>query len=105
MNPNSPSFNSKAVATPAKNPDCSSAKYIETVFSPTFASNSAPSLPLFGLPSRITNNGKEDFIINRNDRVAQGVFMKYLTVDDEDEIINERTGGIGSTGKGDDFNE
>ncbi len=46
---------------------------------------------------KLTNNGKEDFVINVNDRVAQGVFMKYLTVDDEDEIINERIGGIGST--------
>jgi len=54
---------------------------------------------------KLTNNGKEDFVINRNDRVAQGVFMKYLTVDDEEEVTNERIGGIGSTGKGDDFNE
>lgn len=46
---------------------------------------------------KLTNNGKEDFVVNVNDRVAQGVFMKYLTVDDEDEIINERIGGIGST--------
>ena len=54
---------------------------------------------------KLTNNGKEDFVINRNDRVAQGVFMKYLTIDDEEEVTNERIGGIGSTGKGDDFNE
>lgn len=46
---------------------------------------------------KLTNNGKDDFIVNVNDRIAQGVFMKYLTVDDEEEIINERIGGIGST--------
>ena len=34
------------------------------------------------------------------DRIAQGVFMKYLTVDDEEAITNVRTGGIGSTNKG-----
>lgn len=54
---------------------------------------------------KLTNNGKEDFIVNINDRIAQGVFMKYLTVDEEEEIINERVGGIGSTGRGDDIDE
>ena len=54
---------------------------------------------------KLTNNGKEDFVINKNDRVAQGVFMKYLIVDDEEEITNERICGIGSTGRGDDKNE
>ena len=54
---------------------------------------------------KLSNNGINDFVINKGDRIAQGVFMKYLTVDDEEEIQNERIGGFGSTGKGDDNNE
>lgn len=46
---------------------------------------------------KLSNNGFEDFVVNVNDRVAQGVFMKYLTVDDEEEINEIRAGGIGST--------
>ena len=33
------------------------------------------------------------------DKIGQGVFMKYLTVDDEEEIKGKRKGGLGSTGK------
>ena len=32
---------------------------------------------------------------------VEGVFMKYLVVDDEEEIKDVRTGGIGSTNKED----
>lgn len=46
---------------------------------------------------KLTNNGNSDFKVNINDRIAQGVFMKYLTVDDEEEINSVRTGGFGST--------
>lgn len=49
---------------------------------------------------KLSNNGEKEFKININDRIAQGVFMKYLTVDDEEEIDNVRQGGIGSTGNG-----
>ena len=48
---------------------------------------------------RLLNLGDKDFIVNIGDRIAQGVFMKYLTVDGEEEIKNERKGGIGSTNK------
>ena len=48
---------------------------------------------------RLVNLGDKDFEVNIGDRIAQGVFMKYLTVDDEEEIDGERKGGIGSTGK------
>src|SRR5574344_2587820 len=44
---------------------------------------------------KLSNNGETEFKVNINDRIAQGVFMKYLTVDDEEEIDNERNGGIG----------
>lgn len=49
---------------------------------------------------KLINHGNEDFKINVGDRIAQGVFMKYLCVDDEEEIENKRTGGSGSTSKG-----
>ena len=47
----------------------------------------------------IKNNGDEPYIIKRGDRVAQGIFQKYL-VAINDNILNEtRQGGIGSSGK------
>ena len=48
---------------------------------------------------RLINLGDSDFEVKIGDRIAQGVFMKYLTVDDEGEIKNVREGGIGSTNK------
>lgn len=50
---------------------------------------------------KLTNNGDNDFKVNIGDRIAQGVFMKYLIADDEEEITNIRVGGLGSTKKGD----
>jgi len=49
---------------------------------------------------KLTNNGDKNFEVHIGDRIGQCVFMKYLTVDDEEEIKTERKGGIGSTGKG-----
>jgi dUTP pyrophosphatase len=48
---------------------------------------------------RLVNFGKDDFEVKKGDKLAQGVFSKFLTVDDEEEIEGERTGGLGSTGK------
>lgn len=48
---------------------------------------------------KLINHGDKDFVVNINDRIAQGIFMKYLVVDDEKEIKNKRKGGIGSTNK------
>ena len=48
---------------------------------------------------KLVNLGDKDFEVKIGDRIAQGVFMKYLTVDNEEEIDNVRTGGIGSTNK------
>lgn len=45
------------------------------------------------------NPTDSDYEINVGDKIAQGIFTKYLTVDDEEEIIIERSGGLGSTGK------
>ena len=48
----------------------------------------------------IVNNGKEVFNCNKGDAIAQGIFQKYYTVDDEDSsLLAERMGGIGSTSK------
>ena len=45
------------------------------------------------------NPTDSDYTINIGDKIAQGVFTKYLIVDDEEEISTERAGGLGSTGK------
>lgn len=48
---------------------------------------------------KLLNLGDKDFEVKVGDKIAQGVFMKFLTVDDEEEIKGERKGGLGSTGK------
>ena len=48
---------------------------------------------------KLINLGKKDIEINIGDRIAQGIFIKYLTIDDEEEIKTNRKGGFGSTGK------
>jgi len=35
--------------------------------------------------------------IKKGERICQGIFTKFLTVEDEEEIKTERTGGFGST--------
>lgn len=45
------------------------------------------------------NPTDSDYKINVGDKIAQGIFAKYLVVDDEEEITTERAGGLGSTGK------
>lgn len=44
------------------------------------------------------NFGDKDITIQKGDRIGQGVFVKYLTVDDDEEGM-ERQGGFGSSGK------
>lgn len=49
---------------------------------------------------KLVNKGNNIIIINSGERIAQGVFMKFLTVDgDSDDDLEERVGGYGSTGK------
>lgn len=43
------------------------------------------------------NFSNKAFHISKGDRIAQGLFMKYLSTDD-DHAEGKRTGGIGSTG-------
>ena len=49
---------------------------------------------------KIKNEGDSDFVIKKGEAIAQGIFVKFLTVDDEEEINNIRKGGFGSTNKG-----
>lgn len=45
------------------------------------------------------NFGSETIHLKKGERVAQGIFMKYLTVENEEEVTATRNGGFGSTGK------
>ena len=46
----------------------------------------------------LTNHSDKVLELKKNDRFAQGVFLKFgITIDDE--VNTERTGGYGSTGK------
>lgn len=48
---------------------------------------------------KLKNEGEQDYLIERGSRIAQGIIVKYNTVDDEEELTEERKGGIGSTNK------
>ena len=45
------------------------------------------------------NTGDEAVVIERGERLIQGIFMKYLVADNDTFLKDERTGGIGSSGK------
>ena len=47
---------------------------------------------------KIKNNGNEPMYLVKDEAFAQGIFVKYLTTDDDD-VTEVRTGGIGSTTK------
>jgi dUTP pyrophosphatase len=47
---------------------------------------------------KLENTGDKVFPIKIGDRVAQGIFIKYFTVTDEEDVTEERRGGFGSTG-------
>jgi dUTP pyrophosphatase len=48
----------------------------------------------------VYNSSNTPFAVNKGDRIAQGIFYKYLLADDDTTAVNVcRTGGIGSTGK------
>lgn len=46
----------------------------------------------------LLNTTDNDVIIEKGDRIMQGMFVKYLTTED-DNATEERTGGFGSSGK------
>jgi len=45
----------------------------------------------------LQNHGEEEFCVKQGQAFAQGIFTKFLTVDNEEIIENERKGGFGST--------
>ncbi len=45
----------------------------------------------------LRNESEKEVTINKEERIAQGLFIHYLTTDD-DKTEETRTGGIGSTG-------
>lgn len=46
----------------------------------------------------VKNNSNDTVVVDKQERIAQGIFVKYLCADSE-EITNERVGGFGSTGE------
>ena len=44
------------------------------------------------------NHGKSDVLITKGMRIAQGIFQKYYTTDNDPSDISVRSGGFGSTG-------
>lgn len=47
----------------------------------------------------LQNHGDKDWIVKEGERICQGVFGKFLIVDNEGKDFKERIGGIESTGK------
>ena len=45
----------------------------------------------------LQNHGDVEYNVKQGEAYAQGIFTKFLTVDDEKIIENERKGGFGST--------
>lgn len=45
------------------------------------------------------NYGNEPITLKKGDRIAQGIFEKYLLSDEESKPVVSRLGGFGSTGK------
>ena len=48
---------------------------------------------------RLYNFSDKPYEIKAGDKIGQGIFMKFLTVDNEQEITTTRVGGYGSTVK------
>lgn len=46
---------------------------------------------------RLQNHGDEEVVIPQGNAFVQGIFTKFLIVDNEEKIEKERTGGFGST--------
>ncbi len=48
---------------------------------------------------QLVNCSPRDVIIRKGERIGQGIFMPYLTADDEKAVTTKRTGGFGSSGR------
>ena len=51
---------------------------------------------------KLENHGDKDYVVSRGDKIIQGLFMPFLTVDNEENIEKVRTSGIGSTDRKED---
>lgn len=51
---------------------------------------------------KLENHGDKDYIVSKGDKIIQGLFMPFLTVDGEESIERVRTSGIGSTDRKED---
>jgi dUTP pyrophosphatase len=49
----------------------------------------------------LKNEGNRSWIVKKGDAIAQGTFHKYLIVDNDVSVNEERVGGIGSSNKQD----
>ena len=47
----------------------------------------------------LQNHGDKVYSVKAGESFGQGLFMKYYVVDDEEEIVEKRKGGFGSTNK------
>jgi len=47
----------------------------------------------------LQNEGAINWVVNKGDRVVQGIFVKYLLTDDDSGAVSNRQGGLGSTNK------
>ena len=41
---------------------------------------------------KLVNEGTQEYVVKKGDKIVQGIFTNFLTVDDEEEIKDERTG-------------
>lgn len=48
---------------------------------------------------RLFNFSDEPYILKEGEKMGQGIFLKYLKVDDEEIVTQTRQGGFGSTDK------
>ena len=46
---------------------------------------------------KLENHGDMDYVVSKGDKIIQGIFIPFLTVDNEEKIESVRTSGIGST--------
>ena len=53
---------------------------------------------------RLQNEGDDVVSFKKGDRIAQGIFQKYYIVDN-DNVMEKKKGGFGSTNEGDEINE
>ncbi len=41
---------------------------------------------------KLSNEGNEDYVVKKGDKIVQGLFINYLLIDDETEVTEERKG-------------